>query len=134
MNCLMNCLHGKSKKLRSILHSRITLCRKSSRKANIKPPREAFDEYGDDIIEYYDGDDLIDVLSTKLYDVGLWRLTDLMLAKLRRTNNVEKSWAEEAIGHFQNAINEISKKSGLSIKAETKPNGELKISTDNNKI
>lgn len=99
-----------------------------------KTPREAFYEYGDDIIEYYDGDDLIDVLSTKLYDVGLWRLTDLMLAKLRRTNNVEKSWAEEAIGHFQNAINEISKKSGLSIKAETKPNGELKISTDNNKI
>ena len=96
-----------------------------------KTPREAFDEYGDDIIEYYDADELIDVLSTKLYDVGLWRLTDLMLAKLRRTNNVEKSWAEEAIGHFQNAINEISKKSGLSIKAETKSNGELKISTIN---
>ena len=54
-----------------------------------------------------------------------------MLDKLSRTSNVKKSWAEEAIGDFQNAINEISKKSGLSIKAETKPNGELKISTIN---
>lgn len=96
-----------------------------------KTPQEAFDEYGDDIIEYYDGDELIDALSTKLYDVGLWQLTDLMLAKLHRTNNVKKSWAEEAIGDFQDSINEISKKSGLSIKAETKPNGELKISTIN---
>lgn len=95
-----------------------------------KTPREAFDEYGDDIIEYYDGDDLIDVLSTKLYDVGLWQITDLMLDKLSRTSNIEKSSAEEAIRHCQNAINEISKKSGLSIKVETKPNGELKISTD----
>lgn len=96
-----------------------------------KTPQEAFDEYGDDIIEYYDGDELIDALSTKLYDVGLWQLTELMLDKLSRTSNIEKSSAEEAIRHCQNAINEISKKSGLSIKVETKPNGELKISTIN---
>lgn len=93
-----------------------------------KTDREVFDEYGDDIIEFYDGDALINELETKLYDVELWQLTDLMLDKLYYVNNVKKSWAEEAIGQFQDSINEIWKKSGLSLRVETGPNGELKIS------
>jgi hypothetical protein len=75
---------------------------------------EAFDKYGDGIIDYYDPSDLIDALEGKIYDVGMQDIAALARYKARCGFGTTPKNAHKIIEYLEQIIQYVQEDAGIA--------------------